>query len=185
MAQQKSIVAEAQSTNRPPLFDGSNYPYWSNRMSIYIRAIDYEMWDIITDGPFIPSTLNVVTNELMPKPRSEWTEAETKKVQTYFKAINTLHCALTPTEFNKVSSCTTVKQVWDKLRIIHEGSSQVKESKIALFTHNYEMFKMEPSEDITSMPDRFTNITNKLSQLGKPIPEHEIVKRLIRILPKH
>ncbi|WRX16232.1 Integrase [Theobroma cacao] len=69
MALQKSIVVEGQSTNIPPLFDGSNYPYWSTRMSIYIRAIDYEMWDVIIDGPFIPSTLNVVTNELMPKPR--------------------------------------------------------------------------------------------------------------------
>ncbi|WRX28975.1 hypothetical protein QQP08_021462 [Theobroma cacao] len=43
---------------------------------------------------------------------------------------------------------------------------------------------MEPGEDITSMFDRFTNITNKLSQLGKPIPEHELVKRLLRCLPK-
>ncbi|WRX26832.1 GAG-pre-integrase domain - like 10 [Theobroma cacao] len=144
-------------------------------MSIYIRAIDNEMWNVITDGPFMPSTMNVVTNELMPKPRSEWTEAETKKVQINFKAINTLHCALTPTEFNKVSSCTTAKQVWEKLRIIHEGTSQVKESKIALLTHNYEMFKMEHGEDITSMFDRFTNITNKLSQLGKPILEHELI----------
>ncbi|EOY32356.1 Uncharacterized protein TCM_040215 [Theobroma cacao] len=46
------------------------------------------------------------------------------------------------------------------------------------------MFKMEPGEDITSMFDRFTNITNKLSQLSKPIPEHELVKRLLRSLPK-
>ncbi|EOY21432.1 Uncharacterized protein TCM_012968 [Theobroma cacao] len=38
------------------------------------------------------------------------------------------------------------------------------------------MFKMELGEDITSMLDRFTNITNKLSQLGKLIPEHEIVE---------
>ncbi|WRX29159.1 hypothetical protein QQP08_021646 [Theobroma cacao] len=184
MAQQKTIVAEGQSTNRPPLFDGSNYPYWSTRMSIYIRAIDSEMWDVITDGPFMPLTVNVVTNELMPKPRSEWTEAETKKVQVNFKAINRLHCTLTPTKFNKVSSCKTAKQVWEKLRIIHEGTSQVKESKIAILTHSYEMFKMERGEDITSMFDRFTNITNKLSQLGKPIPEHELVKRLLRCLPK-
>ncbi|EOY31818.1 Uncharacterized protein TCM_039050 [Theobroma cacao] len=154
-------------------------------MSIYIRAIDYEMWDIITDGPFMSSTLNVVKNELMPKPRSEWTGTETRKVQVNFKAINTLHCALTPTEFNKVSRCTIAKQVWEKLRIIHEGTSQVKESKIALLTHNYEMFKMEPIEDITSMFDRFTNITNKLSQLRKPILEHELVKRLLRSLPKN
>ncbi|WRX29158.1 hypothetical protein QQP08_021645 [Theobroma cacao] len=155
MAQQKTIVAEGQSTNRPSLFDGSNYPYWSTRMSIYIRAIDYEMWDVITDGPFMPLTVNVVTNELMPKPRSEWTEAETKKVQVNFKAINRLHCTLTPTEFNKVSSCTTAKQVWEKLRIIHEGTFQVKESKIAILTYSYEMFKMERGEDITSMFDRF------------------------------
>ncbi|WRX18658.1 hypothetical protein QQP08_011145 [Theobroma cacao] len=154
-------------------------------MSIYIRAIDYEMWDVITDGPFIPLTLNVVTNEIIPKPRSEWTEAETKKSLNKFKAINTLHCALTPTEFNKVSSCTTAKHVWDKLKIIHEGTSQVKEFKIVLLTHNYEMFKMESGEDITNMLDRFTNITNKLSQLGKPIPKHEIVKRLLRSLPKN
>lgn len=75
--------------------------------------------------------------------------------------------------------------MWNKLRIIHEETSQVKESKIALLTHNYEMFKMELGEDITSMLDRFTNITNKLSQLGKPIPEHELVKRLLRSLTKN
>ncbi|WRX20691.1 Integrase [Theobroma cacao] len=132
---------------------------------------NYEMWDVITDGPFILSTLNVVTNELMPKPMSKWTEAETKKVQVNFKAINTLHCALTPTEFNKVSRYTTAKQVWEKLRIIHEGTYQVKESKIAILTKNYEMFKMEPGEDITNMFDRFTNITNKLSQLVTAIRE--------------
>ncbi|EOY08395.1 Uncharacterized protein TCM_022785 [Theobroma cacao] len=78
----------------------------------------------------------------------------------------------------------TSKQVCEKLRIIHEGTSQVKGSKIALLTHSYEMFKMEHGEDITNMFDRFTNITNKLSQLGKPIPEHELVKRLLRSLPK-
>ncbi|WRX08487.1 zinc finger protein [Theobroma cacao] len=43
---------------------------------------------------------------------------------------------------------------------------------------------MEPSEDITSMFDRFTNITNKLSQLSKLILEHELVKRLLRSLLK-
>ncbi|EOY19095.1 Uncharacterized protein TCM_043808 [Theobroma cacao] len=46
------------------------------------------------------------------------------------------------------------------------------------------MFKMELGEDITSMFDRFTNITNKLSKLGKLIPEHGVVKRLLRCLPK-
>ena len=42
------------STNRPPLFDGSNYQFWSNHMSIFMRAYDYEMWDVVLDGPYIP-----------------------------------------------------------------------------------------------------------------------------------
>ncbi|WRX29345.1 hypothetical protein QQP08_021832 [Theobroma cacao] len=145
-------------------------------MSIYIRAIDYEMWDVITDRPFMPSTVNVVTNELMPKPRSQWTEAETKKVQINFKAINTLHCAISPTEFNKVSSFTTAKQVWEKLRIIHEGTSQVNESKITLLTHSYEMFKMEPSKDITSMFDREAKDLNiiTLDEICGSLLTHEL-----------
>ena len=49
-----SIVdMEDESTNRPPLFDGTNYLAWSNRMSIYMRSCDYEMWDIVMDGPYV------------------------------------------------------------------------------------------------------------------------------------
>ena len=45
---------ERHSTNRPLLFDGSNYQFWSNRMSIFMRSYDYEMWDVVLDGPYIP-----------------------------------------------------------------------------------------------------------------------------------
>ncbi|XVF17395.1 hypothetical protein REPUB_Repub10bG0118200 [Reevesia pubescens] len=34
------------------------------------------------------------------------------------------------------------------------------------------------------MFDRFTNITNKLKQLGKEISKHELVKKLLRSQPK-
>ena len=77
-----------------------------------------------------------------PKIKSEWTEVEIKKVQVNYKAINTLHCALNPTEFNRISTCKTVKEIWDKFKVTHEGTSQVKESKIALLSNQYEMFKM-------------------------------------------
>jgi hypothetical protein len=32
------MVGEGQSTNRPPLFNGSDYSYWKNRMTIYLQA---------------------------------------------------------------------------------------------------------------------------------------------------
>ena len=58
-----------------------------------------------------------------PKIRSEWTEAEIKKVQVNYKAINTLYCALNPTEFNCISTSKTAKEIWDKLKVTHEGTS--------------------------------------------------------------
>ena len=48
---------------------------------------------------------------LEPKVRSEWIELEIKKVQANYKAINTLHCALKPTEFNRISTCKIAKEI--------------------------------------------------------------------------
>ena len=175
---------EGHSTNRPPLFDGSNYQFWSNRMSIFMRAYDYEMWDVVLDGPYVPMKTNAGSEALEPKVRSEWTGLEIKKVQVNYKAINTLHCALNPTEFNRISTCKTGKEIWDKLKVTHERTSQVKESKIALLSNQYEMFKMQANESITFWFDRYTTIVNQLNQLGRVIPEDEMVKRLLRSLPK-
>ena len=45
---------KSHSINRPPLFNGSNYQFWSNRMSIFMRSYDYEMWDVVMDDPYMP-----------------------------------------------------------------------------------------------------------------------------------
>ena len=142
------------------------------------------MWDVVLDDPYVSMKKNEANEELEPKLRSEWTEAEVKKVQVNFKAINTLHCALNPSEFNQISTCKTVKEIWDKLKVTYEGTTQVKESKITLISNQYEMFKMQSNESITSWFDRYTTIVNQLNQLGRVIPEDELVKRLLRSLPK-
>ena len=144
---------ERHFTNRPPLFDGTNYQFWSNRMSIFMRAYDYEMWDVVLDGPHFLTKTKTGNEALEPKLRNEWTELEIKKVQVNFKVINTLHCALNPTKFNCISPCKITKEIWDKFKVTHEGTSQVKESKIALLSNQYEMFKIQANESITSWFD--------------------------------
>ena len=70
---------EGHSTNRPLLFDGSNYQFWSNRISIFMRAYDYEMWNVVLDGPYVSMKTKAGSEALEPKIRSEWTELEIKK----------------------------------------------------------------------------------------------------------
>ena len=107
-------------TNRPLLFDGMNYQFWSNRMSIFMRVYDYEMWDVVLDDPHVPMKKKAGSEALEPKLRSEWTELEIKKVQVNFNAINTLHYALNPTKFNRISTCKIAKEIWDKLKVTYE-----------------------------------------------------------------
>ncbi|XVF12310.1 hypothetical protein REPUB_Repub08aG0105100 [Reevesia pubescens] len=130
-------ILEGHATNRSPLFDSTNYQFWSTRIVVYIQACDMDMWDIIMVGPFVPIKKNEA-NKAVPKSKSEWTVNDKVKVQVNFKAINTLHCTLNLAEFNRISTCNNAKEIWDKL----EGTSQVKESKIILLSHLYEVFKM-------------------------------------------
>ncbi|XVF02159.1 hypothetical protein REPUB_Repub04eG0152000 [Reevesia pubescens] len=127
-------ILEGHVTNRPPLFNGTNYQFWSTRIAIYIQACDMDMWDIIMEGLFIPTKKNEA-NEVVPKSKFEWTADEKAKVQVNFKAINTLHYALNLAEFNIISTCSNTKKIWDKLKVTHEGDSQVKESKITLLSY--------------------------------------------------
>ena len=55
------------SPNRPHLFDGSNYQFWSNRMSIFMRSYDYEMWDVVLDGPYVPMKTKMGSEAFEPK----------------------------------------------------------------------------------------------------------------------
>ncbi|KAL4274019.1 hypothetical protein GQ457_13G013910 [Hibiscus cannabinus] len=50
---------DSQSITKLPYFNGDNYPYWKNRMRLFIKSNDYQVWDVVEDGPFIPSKREV------------------------------------------------------------------------------------------------------------------------------
>ncbi|KAI5666890.1 hypothetical protein M9H77_16743 [Catharanthus roseus] len=45
---------EGSSTNRPPLFNGTNYTFWKSRIKIYICSINFDSWSILEKGPYVP-----------------------------------------------------------------------------------------------------------------------------------
>ncbi|KAH9672063.1 hypothetical protein KPL70_017583 [Citrus sinensis] len=170
--QYDSIFREGQSTIRPPYFDGNDYPYWKIRMRIYLQALDYEIWEIVNDGPFMPLTKNEVGEDI-PKPSRDWNEFEKRKASLNSKTMNALFCALDKKEFHKVSSCESANEIWHKLEVVYEGTNQVKESKISRYTRQYELFQMEQNENRYSMYTRFTDIVNTLGALGKTFSNTE------------
>ncbi|KAH9685791.1 hypothetical protein KPL70_014095 [Citrus sinensis] len=178
-----STFREGQSTTRPPFFDGNDYAYWKTRMRIYLQALDYEIWEVVCDGPFMPMFKDEVGDDI-PKPSSQWSELEKRKMSLNSKAMNALFCALDKKEFHRVSSCDSAQEIWNKLEVVYEGTNQVKEFKISRYTRQYELFQMEQNENAYSMYTRFTDIVNTIGALGKTFSNSEKVKKIIRSLPK-
>ena len=140
-------LAEGQCSTRPPLFIGTNYSYWQECMKIYIQDIDLKLWTIILRKP--PTPMINIDGINIPKLELDWNVYEMQMGELNARAMNLLYYALDPNEFNQISTCTSTKKIWDKLEITHEGTTQVKNSKINMLMHDYEMFKMEPHESIS------------------------------------
>ena len=95
-----------------------------------VRNIDQEMelWDIITKGP----------KELM-KEVTQGNDVENiddlESKSKNYRSMNQFCCAPNGTGFIRISSCTSAKELWDKLVVTYEGTSQVKERKINILIH--------------------------------------------------
>lgn len=59
------------------------------------------------------------------------------------KIINILQNALSMDEFFLVSQCTTTKQIWVTLVETHEGTAEVKRSRLNTLSQEYELFRMQ------------------------------------------
>ena len=179
MALQRGTFNEGNALNRPPLFDGSNFNTWKKRMTIFIQSFDIEIWKVIVLGPKVPKR-----EDGSLKAYEEYIDDDWKMLHLNSRATQLLYCALNQEEHNRISSCENAKEIWQMLEVTHEGTTQVKETKINMLLHNYELFIMKEGESITNMLDRFAEITNGLASLGRPISSSDKVKKILRSLPR-
>jgi len=100
------------------------------------------------------------------------------------KAKKLLYFGLGPDEYTTISECECTKDIWDAPQVAHEGTNQVKQSHIELLMRKYELFEMGDRETILDMYTRFTHITNELKPLGKTFSTEELVRKILRFLPR-
>ncbi|GAV79198.1 zf-CCHC domain-containing protein/DUF4219 domain-containing protein/UBN2 domain-containing protein, partial [Cephalotus follicularis] len=160
-----------------PFFDGNNYNFWKTRMTIFLQSLDYQLWHIIVNGPRMPT--RTIEGVVSPKPENEYNDNDFRILQLNSKAKHVLFCVVGPNEFNRISSCDSAKEMWDLLEVTYEGTNQVKESKISMLVHEYELFVMHDSECISDMFTRFTTIVNSLKNLGKSYSNQELVRKIL------
>ena len=99
------------------------------------------------------------------------------------KSLNAILSGLTNFVFTKVMQCTSSKQAWDKLKIIYEGESKFKESKLQTYKCQFESLKMEEEENIGEYLLCVDEVVNVIRGLGGKLKEKEVVSKVLRTLP--
>ena len=85
-------------------------------------------------------------------------------------------------EYFRVSNYKNAKEMWDTLHVTHEGTTDVKSSRINTLTHEYEYFIMNQNETIQDMQKRFTHIVNHIASLGNI--NEDLINKVLRCLSR-
>ena len=154
-------------------------------MTAYLQAMGAEIWDSVETDYVRPMQADGQNNAReVPKPISLFSEAEKNSLNNNNKAKNALFMALSESEFNRVSSCSTAKEVWLKLITTHEGDAKVKESKLELLTTQFETLRMEEDETFDEYFLRLQHILNASHALGLIYSDYQVICKILRTLPK-
>jgi len=140
-------------------------------MQVFLRAQNYEIWKVVEVGPY--------ENQ---GEEETWTREQIRKATLNYSVMNMIQCAVHPKEYSRISMCKSAKEMWDKLELLYEGTSQVKETKTNILVSEYELFMMKPNENISEMFARFMVIVNGLKALGKEYTDADLVRKILRSL---
>jgi hypothetical protein len=167
-------MVEGQSTNRPPLFNSSDYSYWKTRMTTYIKGQDYLIWKIIVNGPHVPT--KIVEEQEIPKQETEWDENDVKLIELNYKAMNCLYCAFDSKEFDEISSCNSAKEIWERLEATYEEASQ--ESKTNMLVHDHKLPQIEKDECTSISPQTSNDEEDSTEAFCLMAYEDEVTSKL-------
>lgn len=72
----------------------------------------------------------------------------------------------------------------DSLQVAHEGTNEVKQTRINTLNQEFELFHMKHGETISDMQKRFTHLVNRLNALGNPISNEITTNKILRCINK-
>jgi hypothetical protein len=160
---------EGTSTNKVPLFNGTNFAFWKIRMRTYIMSLGAYVWDVVETGYVKPFVL----------------ASKDDKLEFNFndKAMNVILSGLLEAEFVKVMHLEFSKEMWDKLISSYEGNEKVKDVEFQTYRLQFEQLKMKEDEIVGKYFMRIEEPVNAMKGLGEKIEEPSLVQKIFRSLP--
>jgi hypothetical protein len=154
---------------KPPHFDGEDYSFCSHKMCSHLFSLHPSIWEIIENGMHFDSIDNpVFINE---------------QIHKNAQATTVLLASLCRDEYNKVSSLDNAKQIWDTLKISHEGNDATMITKMELVEGELRRFAMIRGEEPTQTYNRLKALVNKIQSYGSTRwMDHDVVPTHAKVI---
>jgi hypothetical protein len=152
---------------KPPHFDGEDYSFWSHKMRSHLFSLHPSIWEIVENGMYFDSTNNpAFINE---------------QIHKNAQATTILLASLCKDEYNKVSGLDNAKQIWDTLKISHEGNDATMITNMELEEGELGRFAMIRGEEPSQTYNRLKTLVNKIRSYGSTRwTDHDIVRLMLR-----
>ena len=111
-------------------------------------------------------------------------DQQKKELKNHHKARTILLSAISYTKYEKITNRDSAKNIFDSLRMTHEGNTQVKETKTLALIQKYEAFKMEEDEIVEAMFSMFQILIAGLKVLDKGYSIADHVNKCIKSILK-
>src|SRR5688500_5937971 len=152
---------------KPPHFDGEDYGFWSHKMRSHLFSLYPSIWEIVESGMHFDSTDSpMFINE---------------QIHKNAQATTVLLASLCRDECHKVSGLDNAKQIWDTLKISHEGNDVTMLTKMELVEGELGRFAMIRGEEPTQTYNRLKTLVNKIRSYGSTRwTDHDVVRLMLR-----
>ncbi|XP_070025821.1 uncharacterized protein [Nicotiana sylvestris] len=169
-----ALFQEETSQVRLPYFNGQHISHWKVHMEIYAKTYDVKVWRVIKKGNYpLPAATPPLAD---PEDIDSYTKEQMEVIQVNNIARNLLCNAISGEEYEKISSCDTTKEMWDKFEVTYEGTNKVKETHINMLVHDYKLFSMKEGESIEEID--FNKNKSFGSWSDEDSSEHEEISNL-------
>jgi hypothetical protein len=136
-------------------------------MHSHLFYLHPSIWEIVENGMHLDSTDNpIFINE---------------QIHKNAQATTVLLASLYRDEYNKVSGLDNTKQIWDTLKISHEGNDATMITKMELVEGDLGRFAMIRGEEPTQTYNRLKTLVNKIRSYGSTRwTDHDVVRLMLR-----
>ena len=90
------------------------------------------------------------------------------------KALNAIFCGVSPDEFHKISHISIVKEAWQILETMYEGTKKVKDTKLQMLTTWFEELKMSEDKSFNSFYSKLNEVVIGKFNLGEKMEDSKI-----------